>query len=735
MIALKKLLPLALVILYAAACSDDVATGNCDATEHFDPVTEACVPIQCPSGSSFNPIENECQTDDGTVVDPVDPSGNNSTENNGTENNTTENNGTENNTTENNSPENNTTENNTTENNSSGNNNTSPNEDGDGAPPYDPFQPQDASSAEYHSCDSDEFDGLAEPRFIHNNVANYLLAADASVSVANFDFSSVPVQGHLLEDGDTNYSGFIIAMSPPGNESSASGSANWLFNQIDSIANYNATRQGDGHPYLTHDSFSAHVLNHVHIDTDDSPSEVRDQVVGSFFGIAAADMEYDLDDTTSSDGSGAHLVYKTVVRTEEDIIIVGAVTTSDLYESTDSEARFAVQDLAGGTALAAAGETMSDECVSLEIRDTTEVDIIVSLDASGSMTDVQNGLVDFADELVAILNEADVDWRVAVTGVDCDEIREDEALSPEFRALWPDPDEWEEEEPPFPIPGGDMLDDIATPCRTPSMLPTEDNNGRLMGDFTTDPAEIQSQMQNVSTTGLEYTLTMGIAALDHSLPRSDNAGDKLRTNAAPVVIAVTDENEQLFKDAFSWIAGDSYPISASQQAELNEFIQPWLNYINRPDLGATISGLYWVPGTNCNGGEDVAHGIHHIVEQTGGVYDSICSPDIGQSFGDIADATQNIETGLHLVGSPVSHTIEVDVADIGGGSVTPLARSIADGFDFDTTTNSLYFEGPSAPEVDERVVVPYLQWDGTVRPCTDLNPCPGDQMCIKGTCQ
>ena len=718
-----------LACVVGIACTDEVGHSECPSGETFDEVTAQCVPIQCPDGSTYNPIQGQCEDDDGTPVDPVENQSNQSNDNQSNDNQSNQSNDNQSN--QSNDNQSNQSNDNQSNNNQQ-NNTTEPPSDID--PPYDPFEPQEPSTAQYHSCESDDFEGLEEPRFIHSDPANYLLAArpDVEASAVN---ASVPLHGHVLEDGDANYAGFVLGLSSPDGQDSASETSDWIFGQVASIGEYGAARQGDGNSYFTHDNFPASTLNHVSLDTDDTPAEIRDRLVGAIYGIAADDLVHDLDDATASDGSGAHLVYKTVARTDEDVIVVGGITTSDLHEQPDSEARFAVQDLAGGTALAPSGETMSDECVSLEVHDTTEVDIIISLDASGSMDDVNDGLIGFADELVDLLNETDVDWRVAVTGVDCHEIRDDDALSSEFRALWPDPDEWEGGGIDFPF----VPDDIDTPCKNPDFgsLPgmSDDNNGRLMGEFTTDPQEIQNQMGMVSQTGLEYTLSMGVAALDHALPRSDTDGNKLRTQAAPVVIVVTDENEQLFKDAFQdFVSGGNDPLSSSEMSELTAFIQPWLDFLNRPDLGATVSGLYWIPDTDCEGGIDVGHGIHHVVEQTGGVNDSICEPEIGEAFGEIAEATQDLITGFHLIGRPVSHTVEVDVVDLNTDQVTPMDRNIEDGFDFDTTSSSLFFEGPSAPQEQQRIVVPYLQWDGNVVLCTPDHPCPDGSECLKGSC-
>lgn len=691
----------AMFFMGVAACSDDVASSDedCPTGEEYNPILEVCEPVD-DTGTTDDAggFDTDDQDDDG---DGSDGDGDDSDDNDDSSD-------------DDNDP-------------------TDPGPD-DGTPPYDPYD-EASQDDDYHSCESEDFEGLDEPGFIYNEGANYLVAVDSSADISGVDSTNVSLDAHLLADGDGGYNGFVSSFEPPTGDESAEDAADLIFERVDGIDDYGVTRKTEGQPYMTHDAFSASVLHRLEIDTDDGPDEVRDRILGRIYGQSAGDLEHLLDETVDGDGSALQFVYKTVARGDEQVIAVGGITTTDRWETPDSGARFAVQDLAGGTSLAGAGETMSEECVSMELKDTDEVDIIVSLDASGSMGDVNENLKDFTDELVEVLDDAGVDWRVAVTGVDCHEIRDDDDLSPEYRSLWPDPDDWESDGPDFPI--GDF-DDFDTPCEEPVDNPFEDggNNGRLMeGTFTTDADEIEDRMDMVSGTGLEYTLTMGIAALDHALPRAEDDPAKLRTHAAPVVIGVTDENEQLFKDAYSdWISGGNDPLTSDEQSTLEEFIQPWLNFINRPDLNATISGLYWVPGTECEGGVDVAHGIHHVVEETDGAYDSICAPDITDAFADIADATQQLETGLHLVGSPFSGSVAVDVEDP-GGTVEPMDRSIADGFDFDTTTNSLHFEGASEPEEGDRIIVPYLQWDDNATPCSDAYPCPGDKECLKGTCQ
>lgn len=706
---------------FALGCSEDVNQTRCEAGEELHPITGNCIARVCAEDEVYNPVNGTCTP--GTGIGTGDGVGNGDG---------------------------------TGDSSGSGDEETPVydpdcpfnqdcSDDGSdgGVGPfnpggnYDPFQPQDPSTAQYHSCDSDQFAALPQPQFVLSGQGDYLLAAAPSVKVSPATIPGANTRLHFMEHANDGYAAFILSMSPRTGQSNAQDVADWIASEAGAISGYSPTRTGPGVSYRTHDNYRASVFNHLSIQTGDAPGEVRDKLVARLYGVAPGDFQYNLTEQAQGDGSALEVSYKTVWRNEDRVIIVGAITTANRMNAPEGRARFAVQDLTGGTALAMAGETMTDECVSLELTDTQEVDIIISMDASGSMSDVQNSLIGFSDTLVNILNASGVDWRIGVTGVDCHNIRDDDALSWDFRELWPDPDEWEGSSIPFPFPGIDMSD-FDTPCRNPSGIGGiggGNNNGRLMqGTFTTSPQEIASRLGQVSSAGLEYTLTMGLAAIDHSLPRSDTDPSKIRTNAAVVVIAVTDENEQLFKDAFSWISGESQNISAARRAELEAFIEPWLGWTQRPDIGATVFGLYWVPGTSCPGGEDVAHGIHYFVEQTGGVGDSICNPDINQSFLDIANATLDITTGLRLVGNPLASSVRVDVTNVADQSVAPLSRSTEDGFDFDSSNYSLLFAGPSTPQTGQRITIPYLRWNRTIIPCATDNACPGLEKCVLGRC-
>ncbi|TXD35894.1 hypothetical protein FRC98_14580 [Lujinxingia vulgaris] len=705
----KRSLLLLSGLLLLAACSDDVVEGQCDPGLTANPVTGECVARQCDEGQRYNPVDGSCVDEGDNPDDPDDPDDPGDDED--------------------------------------------PDYDPDCPffqdcdsdepapwnPPadgsYDPFEPQDPATATYHSCETTDVAPMSSPQFILHRAGDYLLAVGRGADVSPLTFFDRNPHAHVLEEADQGYAGFIVSINPRSGFTTATDMAYWLSDTISAIPGYDeSAREGSGRTYRTHDGYNASVMNHVRIPTADTPGEARDKILASIFGIGASDLVYELNEASSADDSGLHLSYKTVMRSDQQVIIVGGITTQGRYDQPDHAARFAIEDLAGGTALAMAGETMSDECVSLTLRDTTEVDIIISMDASGSMSSVQSALSGFAEEFTNLLNEAGVDWRIGVTGVDCDGIQEDEALSYDFRSLWPGPDEGNQQ----PIPGFPNMD-LGGPCRPPSGIGGigggDGNNGALIGGgFTRDPQAIADRLNDVSTAGNEYTLTMGMAAIDRSLPRAQGAVDKIRPNAQIILVTVTDEREELVGQMISGM-GDS--ISSSTQAELETFLDPWLGWLARPDIGAIVYGLHWIPGQACATAEQgsVAHGIQHVVEQTGGEAGSVCQPDVTETFRDIANATRDLSSGLRLVGNPYASSVKVDVTDLDGNFERSIPRSAADGFDLDTAYNSLMFYGPQVPETDQRVVAPFLRWNRNVIPCGEDAACPGSKKCVLGRCE
>jgi hypothetical protein len=214
--------------------------------------------------------------------------------------------------------------------------------------------------------------------------------------------------------------------------------------------------------------------------------------------------------------------------------------------------------------------------------------------------------------------------------------------------------------------------------------------------------------------------------------------DKIRPDAAIIVVAVTDEEDAYFQSALSFGQGQDLTLSPANQAELEQKAQPFIDYLLEPTRGVTAFGLYWLPGENCLGGlaANVAHSIGHIVNETGGSGGSICQPDITNTLSQIANASAGIASGLRLRGVAVAPTIEVIHGVTTTGNLRSVPRSRSDGFDYDAIVNRISFRGPNVPVTGDTVVIPYKRWENSVQGCITTADCPPEQKlkCIDGEC-
>lgn len=581
--------------------------------------------------------------------------------------------------------------------------------DGDGTP--------DSAEAQYRDCRPEDLMGLVTPQLVTNMAADYKLALEQGVATAKVNHSAGTLEAHVFQDVPHGYTGFIASLNPAG-QANPSLVADDVVNRIQTIYP-TAVRRVSGRRITTHDNFKAAVGGIVDLPPGTNLHEARDQILAVLAGAQPADLSHMLGAALPGDATETLFVYEVVARSAMQYVISAALVTLTDYADDTGLSGIRVDDVTGGTSIALANEGLTDECVSYRITTVPQVDIIIALDASGSMTDEQMALSNFATEFTTLLNASNVDWRVGVTSVSCSGAAQDQNLSADFRALFPASG--------FPPMG---------PC--PSIFGMGGGNGALVGgDFTTDPATLAQRLSNVSGTNSEYSGTMGLAAVDRALPRTANAGDKIRPDAAIIVVSITDEDDDYFKESLGFLPTTAPALTQTQQTQLEMAAQGFVDYALKPDVGATVFGLYWPPGETCGTGADVAHSIAHIVNETGGGGGSVCQPDITNTLAQIANASAGIASGLRLRGVPIAPTLQVVHGDASAGTILPLARSRADGFDYDPIVNRIAFRGPTPPETNDRVVIPYRRWENSVFMCTTTADCPAEQKqkCVDGECR
>jgi hypothetical protein len=456
----------------------------------------------------------------------------------------------------------------------------------------------------------------------------------------------------------------------------------------------------------------------------------RGEILATLSGISKSNLSHNLSSSISKDpnNNATLLRYQIVSRSKNEAIVIGALATVPNYEDDTAETGFRMDDLTGGTALAKPSESLETDCVSFDIDATPKVDIIVSMDASGSMSEEQKQLSNFAGEFTKILNQATLAWRVGVTRVACSNCKDDSAVSQQFKKPWP---------------SGSITD--PAPCDMPIGGGFGGSaNGELTGGgFTTKTSEISSRLQNVDDTNSEFALTMGLAAVDRALPRKNNSKTNIREDAAVIVVAVTDEQDELFSDELGNLDA-KVNLSSSEKTTVANTAQPWVDYmtnntVKNSKLNATAFGLYWPTGQQCSSAAQVAHGIHHVVKNTGGSAGSICQPNVSSALEDVANASAGLGSGLRLLGVPLAPTIELvhaDVSDGPNGTVKKMPRSRDDGFDYQSFVNRISFHGPNPPETGDRVILPYYRWKESIKECEKKkDACPKKKQCVSGVCR
>lgn len=582
--------------------------------------------------------------------------------------------------------------------------------DGDGTPDNDEVQ--------YRQCREEDKQNLVQPELILGMGGDYQLAAQPGTISAALSSATGSPKAHVFEDPTHHYTGFVISLTPPNGTLDSGVLSDHVFGQITSITDYAAaTRRSAGRRITTHDSFKATVNATVDLPATVAPQVARDKLLAQLTGLN--DLTHGLSGTITPDAAEPTLfIYEVISRSATDYILVGAFVPYSKWQDPMLATGWRVDDLIGGTSVAKAIETLEADCVSYKVIRRPKVDIIISIDASGSISDERAQLSGFATNLVTFLNNANLDWRIGVTSVGCAGIGTDMALPADFRML-------------FPATGGFPPTGV---CPGFGGGGTGTTNGRLIGnDFTTDPAAISNRIDTANTTASEYSVTMGAAAVARALPRTLNAADKLRPEAAVIVIVVTDEEDEYFKTKLQFLPKETLTPAERMQMEMST--QPFVDYLLRPDIGATVFGLYFVPGDPCMTAQP-ASGVHDIIVKTGGNGGSICQADITTTLQTIASATAGIASGLRLRGAPVSPSIKVLRGDVATGNISPLVRSRSDGFDYDGVVNRVAFYGPNPPQTNDIAVIPYLRWKNSLIQCNSTKDCPQEQklQCLNNVC-
>jgi hypothetical protein len=582
--------------------------------------------------------------------------------------------------------------------------------DGDGTP--------DQDEAQYRDCRPEDMMNLIDPQILTNATADYQLALPTSLNTSAV--TATGVEAHAFEDTANDFTGFIASFTPPNGETLPNRVSDHVVASVQAIYP-GAVRRSSGRQVTTHDSHKATVGAIVDLPAGTALHTARDAVLAELAGLTPGDVDSGLTGTFAGDGQETLFVYEVIARSASQYIIAGAFVTLTDYSDDTGQSGIRVDDITGGTVVADATEPFTEDCVAYTVTAKPKVDIIISIDGSGSMDAEQTALQNFAIDFTNLLEMSNLDWRAGVTRPDCGDNSD---LSPDVQALFEGAGCVA---PPIPVP-------------IPGFPGTSATGELVGGDFTDDATELESRLDpGVFSGGGEYTASALTAAADLALPRSDMDASKFRTDAAVILIAISDEEDALFQDTLSFGNTDVNTLTPAQQTELENATQPWVEQLLRPELGATMFGVAWPTGEACPNGNSyaVGHAITQLATETGGSMGSICQADYTNTLQVIAEATAGIASGLRLRGVPLAPTVEVTHGSAQTGDVTEMPRSRTDGFDYDGIVNRVSFTGPMPPQTNDRVIIPYRRWENSVFTCSTNDDCPAEQKlkCVDGECR
>lgn len=578
----------------------------------------------------------------------------------------------------------------------------------------------DSQEVNFLSCRDEFLQAIPAPNVLLNMSEDYQLAiADGAVG------ADVPGQpAHVYDHSMFDYAGFIASLPRP------AGSVELLRDSM--IARVqarfpSARLSSNGRRSVSHDGFDSIVNIKIDLGLTGQSNSSRDQALAALANVN--NVTHSLNGSFTPSVSNIIMVASVIDRGAGKYLVSAGFAPEGIYDSNNLKTGFLVDDTTSVMSVAKTSEMFENACVSYRVDERPKVDFIWVIDGSGSMTEENAKVKNYASNFAQILGQSNLDWRLGVTSSHCEDIFTDPAISPEVAMF-------------FGSGGGGL----GSPCGSLPFGSGALKNGIICAPgFTTNPAQFASCIDQASRQSIvtEYTVTIAAAAIDRALPRQANSPYKLREGAATVIISVTDEFDDLFQQKMGWRDGGNSGeppndlSSGIDYAQLDPIVQPFVDYFQRPESNATAFGIYWIPGQSCPGASEAAAGIDRVVNATGGTAGNICDGNLQNTLAQIAAASAGLASGLRLRGTPLPSTLGVRHGDVSTQLLLMPARSREQGWDYDSVTNAVSFKGSDPPQTSDRVVLTYKRWVNSVQECTIDAQCNnGFQKfrCVDGAC-
>ena len=553
----------------------------------------------------------------------------------------------------------------------------------------------------------------------------WTLATETSFTYAPVMVSSAGsnVAAGVFDDAATGISGLVMRMPLLAGQANIQTQATGVGGRLSAGAAGQSlayTLRLSGRFVTSHDGFDAQVSNLVDFNVTSgqrNAAQVRNSLLQMLTNLPASAFP-NLPTNTGSNSNQWTMNYEVVLRTmPPELVIVAAVLPRAEYDAPADNRSLILADLTNGTALARAHARRGSNCDPFVAQGQSVADFIWMADISGSTDDDRGRVVTAASLIVNALAQNNVDFRMGVVPHTQNNFR-------------------------FP-----------------------NNAGHMRGaGFVRDPGLFASYLLDASNTdGCEFGLRATFDAINRALPRTapGAAEDprRLRDNAVLAVVYISDEHEQELEDqaCFGYTRPcdtgirDVYSTgnnnvcavtpNANQQTCINNIVQPYINQIRNnngvafgqviiPATPALPCTGYACPQPGSQAQNEPGRGYIEVVNATGGALYTPCNDNPGQALQAIVDAVAGAASQYQLSGTPISSTLRVGVLRIGqggNGTLDVVPRDKRNGFDYDATSNSIFFRGfQYRPNQNDLVVISYRHWQPPRDPCP---PCTANQMC------
>ncbi len=415
-----------------------------------------------------------------------------------------------------------------------------------------------------------------------------------------------------------------------------------------------------GRTYSSYDGYSSMTSRYSLTTTSQTVGALRNKALSILSDRTTAQID-NLPAGPSDTSTQFEIVMQTLVRDDRSLTLFAVASKSEWDNSTTPAVRLRMTDLTDGSALSHALRDTTDSCDPFAGAGQGLVDFIWVVDDSGSMDEDQQAVSDAAALFAQIMTSAGIDFRVAVTSTDC--LGE---CPPLIEAWWP----W-------------MCADYTA------------DSGRLGEyNFTRDMAEFQSDVNNPPCSSSEYGLKAGHQAIERALNTQLPENERFRSDASRIIIWLSDEEDQEYEDCNNASCENNVLVN---YRDYYDSVQTTCFAI----VGDTPNGCGTGSSDSGPGSGEAGTAYIDIAYHTGGVFGSICSPDLTPTMEEILRAAAGTASSYELVHHPISSTIQVVVEGV------EIARSQSNGFEYDAVSETIVFYGDARPEEGNDVVMSY----------------------------